>query len=455
MNDLASSIARYLDGVATAPERAALLTQLQRDPQVFAQFREDLRMHLALTSMLQPDDSGAIAAVIADMRPAVPNGSTARLIRVLRPRVRERGAVQRRTRVRWLVVAAVACVALGVLLGRPTAPAGTVISLTGAVSVLRGGEPMAVASGSPLRRGDVLTIGAHGQVAWHDADGAELTLAAGTARLAATRGGAIMLVAGVMHAAVEPRSAGGPPYRIATPYGDAEVLGTAFTLRVDELGTRLEVDHGRVRLTQTGADSAVEVGAGETAAVTPSGLESPRPLASSTSTTRARAVGMGFQLFQRAAARPSILAWGEVVAEPAEPDGWCLQAVNYADNLEVYLDNRGASGAALFTVPDDGWLSFRCRIDGAGELLCIYSQNHTTGKSVSTVIRPTTFGSWASVRVPLSAFRDDGGNEPGMRPGDAITNLIITANPPTPGRTMRIDDIVCGSSSVIPPAVTP
>ncbi len=285
--------------------------------------------------------------------------------------------------------------------------------------------------------------------------GAELTLAAGSARLAAIPGDAVMLEAGVMHAVVEPRSAGSPPYCITTPCGDAQVLGTAFTLRVDEQGTQLEVDHGRVRLTQAGADRAVEVGAGESAVVTPSGLKPPRPLASPQVPPRNPAVGIGLQLFQRSSTRPSVLAWGEVVAETSDPDGWCLQAVHYANNLEVYLDNGGASGAGLFTVPDDGWLTFRCRIDSAGEPLCIYSHNQTTGKPVSTVISPTTFGSWASVRVPWSSFQVEGGNEPGIRSGDTISNLIITANPPTPGRTMRIDDIVCGSSGTIPPAVTP
>lgn len=455
MNDLAASTARYFDGVATAAERAALLKELQGDAQAFAQFREDLRMHLALTSSLQPDNSRAIAGVIADMRPAVPNGATARMVRALRPRVRERSVVRRRTRMRWLAMAAAAGVALCLLLSWPAAPVGTITSLSGSVSMLRGSEPMAVASGSLLRRGDLLTIGAHGLVTWHDADGAELTLATGSARIAATRGGALMLVAGVMHAEVKARSAGSAPYCIATSLGDVQVLGTAFTLRVDALAIRLEVEHGRVRLTRAGTNSAVEVGAGESAAVTPAGLEPPRPLALPQAPPRIPTATMGFQLFQRSALKPSVLAWGQVVADAAAPDGWCLQAVHYGNNLEVYLKNEDTSGVGLFTVPDNAWLTFRCHIDSTGEPLCIYSQNQTTGKAVNAIIRPTTFGSWVSVRVPLSSFHVDGSDEPGIRPGDTLLNLVITANPPTPGRTMCIDDIVCGSSGTNSSAVTP
>ena len=469
MNDLASSIARYLDGVATATERAELLASLQADPHAFAQFREDLRMHLELSSVLQPDDSGAIAAVIADMRPAIPTGATSRLVRALRPRVHARGVVRKRTQVRWLTLAAAACVVLGLVLVWPPASAGTVTSLTGAVSLMRGGEAGGVAwtesvtNGAALRRGDLLTTGEHGEVAWHDADGAEIILAAGSARLAANTGGAIMLMAGVLHAQVQPRSAGSPPYRITTPSGEVQVLGTAFTLRVDEQGTRVAVEHGRVRLSRVGTQRSVEVGAGESALVTLADVEPPRLVASAESSpeatsqraARTQAPATVFQLFQKSATQPSVLAWGEVVAEPTDPDGWCLQAVNYANNLEVYLQNAGASGTGLVTVPSEGWLAFRCRIDGDGEPLCIYSLNQTTGKGVNCIIRPTTFGSWTAVRVPWSSFQNDGSDTPGIRPGDTIHNLVITANPPTPGRTMRIDDIECGSSVEPSSAITP
>lgn len=457
MNDRDITIARYLAGDATAAERAELHHELQQDPQQFAQFREDVRMHLALTAMLQPDDSRAIAEVIAHLRPATPNGETARLIRAMKPQVRKRKrrATYQRTHVTWLTLAAAACVAVGMLWAWQPPSAGMIRSVSGSVSVLRNGGSVPVASGSQLRQGDLLTTQSDGAIAWHDADGAEVTLSGGEgeARLAASPGGALMLVRGNVHAEVTPRDAGRSPYVIVTPLGAAQVLGTAFSLHVNDQAARLEVEHGRVRLTHLDTIRSVEVIAGESATLTRTriDLDTAQPPA-------LRAPDrVAFSLIQHTATRPSILAWGEVVAVPGEPDGWCLQGVNYAGNLEIYLQKVDPAATGLFLVPADGWLSFRYCIDQPGDSLSIYSQNQSTGKGTSATISPTTFGTWAVARVPWSAFRNDGSTAAAIHPGDSLLNLVVTANPPTPGRTLLIDDLECASpsTSTKPPAILP
>ena len=58
---------------------------------------------------------------------------------------------------------------------------------------------------------------------------------------------------------------------VRTPQADALVVGTRFTLVVDDAATRLAVDEGVVRLRAHGDGHAVEVAAGGTAQVPAAG----------------------------------------------------------------------------------------------------------------------------------------------------------------------------------------
>ncbi|MFM2089788.1 MAG: hypothetical protein RLZZ127_277 [Planctomycetota bacterium] len=116
--------------------------------------------------------------------------------------------------------------------------------------------------------GDTLAGGPAGR-AVALADGTILALAPGAALIVPTPGDPWELAHGVLAATVAPQ-APDRPWRIRTAHAEATVLGTVFRLDAGDRGTRLEVDHGRVRFTQ-GADSLV-AGAGQELLATPGRL---------------------------------------------------------------------------------------------------------------------------------------------------------------------------------------
>jgi len=99
-------------------------------------------------------------------------------------------------------------------------------------------------------------------------DGTRLELgAAGTVRAFSDSGGLqdvgkrIELARGVLTAHVTPQPQG-RALVIATPHGEARVLGTTLRIVIDGHSTRLEVTEGRVRLTRIPEGGAVEVTSG-------------------------------------------------------------------------------------------------------------------------------------------------------------------------------------------------
>ncbi|MFM2092413.1 MAG: hypothetical protein RLZZ127_2902 [Planctomycetota bacterium] len=118
--------------------------------------------------------------------------------------------------------------------------------------------------------GDTLAGGPAGR-AVALADGTILALAPGAALIVPAPGDPWELERGALAATVAPQ-APDRPWRIRTPHAEATVLGTAFRLDAGDRGTRLEVDHGRVRFTQ-GADTLVAGAGQELVAIPGRGLQ--------------------------------------------------------------------------------------------------------------------------------------------------------------------------------------
>ena len=104
-----------------------------------------------------------------------------------------------------------------------------------------------------LRAGE--RVAGPGIVRWPDGSRVELAAGADFGELRPNGG---RLAQGVLHAQVAKQLRG---FSVATPHGEAVVLGTRFTLKVDAAATALEVEEGKVRLKRSDG-MGVDVGPG-------------------------------------------------------------------------------------------------------------------------------------------------------------------------------------------------
>lgn len=138
--------------------------------------------------------------------------------------------------------------------------AGTVTRVSGEVTVPAG--PVKV--GQKLYAGQSLdSAGAKSAVQFQFADGTRVDLGADTtlSDIADARGKRLVLARGVLSADVTKQPAD-LPLVVATPHGEAKVLGTVFRLSVEPTATRLDVKEGKVRMTRAADQKSVDVPAG-------------------------------------------------------------------------------------------------------------------------------------------------------------------------------------------------
>jgi ferric-dicitrate binding protein FerR (iron transport regulator) len=192
-------------------------------------------------------------------------------LEVALPRFQLAAAPRRRW---WLPVAAAAALMIGVVAWWSSATA-VAVRVTGGV-VERAG--VSQPAGSALRRGDRFVSGAAPAVlSWPDED-TRLDLAAGS-RLQIEELGlrkVVRLDQGGLEAAVAPQPAAGGLV-IVTPHGRVEVVGTRFSVQVQEHGSTVAVTHGRVRLSPSSGGTPVMIEAGYAAELTPGAISTPGP----------------------------------------------------------------------------------------------------------------------------------------------------------------------------------
>jgi hypothetical protein len=144
------------------------------------------------------------------------------------------------------------------------------VAIGPALSVHRGGTTVPLRQSGELLPGDTLSNDGD-QAAFAYADGSTIQLRAGTELHldAPGEGGKrLVLARGAIVAEVAPQPAG-RPLEVATPNAVATVVGTRFTLQVADDGqaTRLDVEHGLVRLADRGGAAPIAVAAGRTGVV--------------------------------------------------------------------------------------------------------------------------------------------------------------------------------------------
>jgi ferric-dicitrate binding protein FerR (iron transport regulator) len=155
---------------------------------------------------------------------------------------------------------------------RTVAVVARVEAARGEVSIERAGERRPVSAGSDLVEGDLLSTHGRASIAtlvFPDRTRVELGPDASLREQGgdASKGKRLRLERGWLKADVA-RQAPGKPLVIATPHGEATVLGTVFRLGSEAALSRLLVERGRVRLSDAKGASAL-VGAGQAASAGP------------------------------------------------------------------------------------------------------------------------------------------------------------------------------------------
>jgi hypothetical protein len=158
------------------------------------------------------------------------------------------------------------------------------------MQVMRAGAAVDAQRGLALAPGD--TVQAAGTATLRRADGSSLVLAAG-ARLAISAGGGGMglrLEHGDLEADIAPQ----PAHRMLvldTPQARIEVIGTRFTLAAAATRTRLDLEHGVIRLTRLSDGAALELHADQTATVAAGVAFAAKPMPATAAAITAAAAG--------------------------------------------------------------------------------------------------------------------------------------------------------------------
>ncbi len=170
----------------------------------------------------------------------------------------------------------VALAAAGVWLTGPrTAQAATLIEIAGAVESISHNELwQGVANGDQVGEGQILRTGAESSATLVFYDGSRMVLGPDTEIVINKLDGSwgkslkaeIEQVSGKTTNSVVPLQGWGSYYRVQTPTGMTNVLGTVFSVSVDESGTtRVAVDKGEVRFSEGKQEVLVTAGQATTA----------------------------------------------------------------------------------------------------------------------------------------------------------------------------------------------
>jgi hypothetical protein len=212
-----------------------------------------------------------------------------------------------------------------------------------------------------------------------------------------------------------------------TPQAEAKVLGTTLRLQVDAKGTLLEVDEGKVRLTRTSDQKAVDVVAG-TFALASELKQKPLPKAT---------VLLAFDFED--AAGPGVQV-GKVVPGPKRPGNrGCVEGVEVpADRLTrvLFADDRNG----LFAVRDGAVLSFDYWAAGRVEAIDVYVWDKAQRASIGgpSLLSPVK-EKWTRATIPFSEFVSTTGLR--IKDGDVLTQLTIQTGGTNGGGPLFVDNV--------------
>lgn len=287
--------------------------------------------------------------------------------------------------------------------------------------VMRSDPRLPRLDGAVVAAGTAITAESPRLLRWSDGSAIRLHSGASVRVSQPDSGTRLHLQAGDLAAEIAPQ-AESQPFRISSPDALSEVVGTAFMLRRSAAGTRLEVQHGQVRLALPDGESLL-ASAGASGLALPDGslLALPRP----------------GRLLWRAQARE--LAAGMVEADAIAPAGG-----------SVLLARSGAAPATVFGVQLKGdplfaWqaeaeLRFDYRCDGPVPWLGIWIRSPDPAGPNHYLALPSPHpGRWRSAQVPLRLITPRLGGS--MPPDGAPVRWLHLQAGWASGATLRIANL--------------
>ena len=220
---------------------------------------------------------------------------------------------------------------------------------------------------------------------------------------------------------------------IATPHGEACIVGTTLRLAVEKESTRLEVAEGRVRLSRSGA--AVDVIGGHFA-VAAEGVElAARPLPKMVAET---VLAFAFEDGHM----PKGIEAGAVERGPDRPGSrFCIAGAQIPGGTaggHVKLSSEDAKG--LFVYADDLVLSFDYWADDSVRTLDFHMWSRVHQTTFGTTIWNTPRERWTHLVIPLNDFiRSEADRLLHLKPGEAMPYLWIQAG--QPGGKLYLDNL--------------
>ncbi len=201
---------------------------------------------------------------------------------------------------------------------------------------------------------------------------------------------------------------------IATPHGDARIVGTSFRLAVEPDATRLDVAEGRVRLSRSG--TAIDVPGGHFA-LAGAGVElAARPLPGRIAEPVLR---FGFEDGRL----PKAFDTGSLERGPGrDGDRFCVAGP---------LVKISAAGQGLFPYAEDLVLSFDYWAEDSVRTLDLHMWSRTLQATVNATIWNAARERWTHLVVPLNDLvRTESGRTLRFKPGEAVPNLWIAPGQP-------------------------
>jgi len=236
-------IQSYVDGTASEADIAELSSRVASDPQAARAFARATRINHFLYQHFGEEEALRVNPLLALKH----SGSASKNRKLTRPRAKPTSSAV------WISVsvAAAACILL-VLWSRNTPPEALAVvrAVDGSVSLQRGQESRPAEVGTEIQANDVLvsSSAASASIEFTDKSRVDLkkafsvTIAAGSAAPASR---ILDLTNGTLTASVT-RQAAGTTFAVKTPHALTTVVGTQFTVAVEEKLTRLDVEEGSV-----------------------------------------------------------------------------------------------------------------------------------------------------------------------------------------------------------------
>lgn len=230
------------------------------------------------------------------------------------------------------------------------------------------------------------------------------------------------------------RQPAGRTMAIATPHGEAHIVGTTLRLAVEKDSTRLDVVEGRVRLSRPGGGSAEVIGGHF--AVAADGVElAARPLPKMVVETLLK---FGFEDGRM----PRMVEAGAVERGPERAGSrFCIAGAMIPGGTaggHVKLSTDDAKG--LFAYADDLVLSFDYWADDSARTLDLHMWSRAQQTTFGTTVWNTPRERWTHQVIPLSDFvRTEPDRLLRMKPGEAVPNLWIQTG--QPGAKLYLDNL--------------